>query len=59
SHELHIARNFVREMNKEKVQLKEKINNLEEQLQDKKKQELDLSQILKNLDEKAIEEELA
>ncbi|KAL4373886.1 hypothetical protein HN51_007727 [Arachis hypogaea] len=59
SHELHIARNFVREMNKEKVQLKEKINHLEEQLQDKKKQELDLRQMVKKLDEKAREEELA
>ncbi|RYR10431.1 hypothetical protein Ahy_B05g078882 isoform A [Arachis hypogaea] len=59
SHELHIARNYVREMNKEKVQLKEKINHLEEQLQDKKKQELDLRQMVKKLDEKAREEELA
>ncbi|MED6183534.1 hypothetical protein PIB30_038761 [Stylosanthes scabra] len=59
SHELHIARNYVREMNKEKVRLKEDINHLEEQLQDKKNSELDLRQMVEKLEEKAIEEELA
>ncbi|XP_027341421.1 COP1-interactive protein 1 isoform X3 [Abrus precatorius] len=57
SHELEVAKDTIREMNKEKQQLKKQKSNLLEQLQGKSAQELALRKSVEKLEAKASKEE--